>query len=368
MSRKRVVHIVPTFELGGVQTGILYSLEELNRVYDYNVLVIGRIDDEWIGSMPSHIREKIITAGATGLLPGYLKAYRVLRRMTPQVIISSLWKSVLISTAYKLFHPKVYLFGFFHNAFPHHFLGNSILKLMTLVQDSGLADSNKTRLFIRKRYHVDSVDVIPFNFNFEGQFNKVKFDPSHIRMAYFGRLTQVKGVERSIEFCRLCKLHGINFSFDLYGGDGMKGFGEDNYPDKIKKRGLEKEVKLKEVLPLSLVLKTMSQYDFLLQLSSMEGMALSVVEAMNCGLVPLVTPVGEISSYSKDGVNALWLEPDFDTNLEQLVHKLKALIEDEKLYERISEAASMTFASEKKYTEALIESIENRVSKKFTME
>ena len=39
-------------------------------------------------------------------------------------------------------------------------------------------------------------------------------------------------------------------------------------------------------------------------------MALSVVEAMQLGLVPVVTPVGEIASYTQDGISAIWVGPN----------------------------------------------------------
>tara|TARA_R110002074_G_scaffold57511_1_gene141500 strand:+ start:356 stop:658 length:303 start_codon:yes stop_codon:yes gene_type:complete len=39
-------------------------------------------------------------------------------------------------------------------------------------------------------------------------------------------------------------------------------------------------------------------------------MALSVVEAMQAGLVPIVTPVGEIERYTRDGINAVWIALD----------------------------------------------------------
>ena len=37
---------------------------------------------------------------------------------------------------------------------------------------------------------------------------------------------------------------------------------------------------------------------------------MSVVEAMQIGLVPIVTPVGEIARYCVDGKNAVWVQED----------------------------------------------------------
>jgi glycosyltransferase involved in cell wall biosynthesis len=42
-------------------------------------------------------------------------------------------------------------------------------------------------------------------------------------------------------------------------------------------------------------------------------MALSVVEAMQLGLVPIITPVGEIKNYCIDGFNAVVIDNEKNT-------------------------------------------------------
>jgi glycosyltransferase involved in cell wall biosynthesis len=51
-------------------------------------------------------------------------------------------------------------------------------------------------------------------------------------------------------------------------------------------------------------------HSFYLQTSAVEGMALSVVEAMQLGLVPVVTGVGEIGRYCTDGQNCVLVDDD----------------------------------------------------------
>lgn len=362
MIRKKIVHIVPTFELGGVQTGILYSLVELNKEFDYRVLVIGKTDGEWLKSISPQIQQYIMKTGTDNMIIGNLRAYKILKKIAPQVLICSLWKSVALASVYKLLNPLVYFFGFYHNAFPHHFLGNLFLKLMSAIQNSALADSNETKLFLEKKYNLAQVNVIPYNFTFAGKdFKRRQLDPTAIRMAYFGRLIPDKGIDRDIEFCRLCKEAGLPFTFHLY-GDGAEGSSKYNYSKLIKKYKLENEVAIKKIIPSNIVLEKMYQYDFLLQLSNMEGMALAVVEAMNSGLVPIVTPVGEISKYSQDGVNAIWLNPGFDSNLNQLIDKVKKVIAQPEVYTSLSYAASNTFNNYKKYSETMIEAINNSLN------
>ncbi len=49
---------------------------------------------------------------------------------------------------------------------------------------------------------------------------------------------------------------------------------------------------------------------FFLMTSRWEGMAVSVVEAMQLGLIPVVTPVGEIANYCRAGTNAVIVDDD----------------------------------------------------------
>ena len=352
MNKKKVLHIIPAFELGGVQTGILYSIEKLNEIYDYKVLVIGKVDEEWVRGLPFPLKNYLITIGASFLLPGWVSGYKVVKQLKPDLIISSLWKSVGLSATFKFFNKNVVLCGFFHNASSPHLVSTLLSKLISFVQDAAIADSYATKMFLKKFYKIENADVVPYFFEFRLMKERKSFDPAYVKLAYFGRINKHKGADRSIKLCSLLKNYGVNFVFDIY-GDGPV----DLYSHIIKDAGLSGHVYLKEKLPLHLVGECMSDYDFILQLSDYEGMALSVVEAMNMALVPIVTPVGEMERYTKDMENALWLNKPFDDNLEKLAQKVKELIDTPELYYKLSLSASRTFQGHKKYTDTLVEVI-----------
>ena len=352
MKKNKIVHILPTFELGGVQTGVLYSLEEINKVYDYKVFVIGKADYEWLKPLSPELQSHIIYGGKTSPWTGWIRAYRNLKKLQPDFIISSLWKSVWLSVIFRLLNRKVRLAGFFHSPSSPHFASTFFMTLLAKVQDTSFADSFATQQFLERFYKIKGSHIIPFVFSFPTNTRHRVFDPQDVRMAYFGRLSQPKGVDRSLEFCRLLKQEGIRFKYDLFGEGPV-----ETYEAKIKEMGLECEVSISRTLPLHLVTQKMACYDFLLQLSNYEGMALAVVEAMNSGLVPIVTPVGEIKRYSKDGINAIWLEGDFDHDLKSLVPKVKQVLADPEVYQQYAAASAATFLHNKKYSEVLTETL-----------
>lgn len=350
MGKKRIVHIVPTFLQGGVQTGILYSLAALNKIYDYKVLVLTEIDAEWIKNLSEEERKQIITTGAAGMVSSWIKGYKILRELNPDFIISSMWKSSGLSIPYKIFDKKAGLAGFFHTSYSPHMPYRISMKLLTYFQDLCLADSNVTKDYATSVYKTTNTHVIPYLFPFEQKTRPREFDPKKISLSYFGILSPVKRVDRALEFCKICKAHGLNFIFDMYAHGAV-----DEYNQKIREMGLAENVFIKMTLPLNQVIDRMQQYDFLLQLSDHEGMALSVVEAMNCGVVPIVTPVGEIANYSVDGMNALWLNKPFDQNLEKLFEKFMIIVNDRSAYNKLSSSATVSFDDYRKYSESLLE-------------
>jgi len=81
---------------------------------------------------------------------------------------------------------------------------------------------------------------------------------------------------------------------------------------------------------------------FYLQLSHLEGMAMSVVEAMQYGLIPIVTPVGEIKNYCKNDLNAIVV--DDINNLDKIVKKIITLLKNQKMYNTIQISTQKTWS------------------------
>jgi glycosyltransferase involved in cell wall biosynthesis len=74
------------------------------------------------------------------------------------------------------------------------------------------------------------------------------------------------------------------------------------------------------------------RHSFYLQLSRREGMAMSVVEAMQLGLVPIVTPVGEMQHYCQAGQTGLVCDPE---RLGETVSEVVRLLDHPAEYARI---------------------------------
>jgi len=91
---------------------------------------------------------------------------------------------------------------------------------------------------------------------------------------------------------------------------------------------------------------------FYLQTSRYEGMALSVIEAMQAGLVPVVTPVGEIASYTMPGETAIWIENTPGEG--QAVAKVLELIDKPELWTTMRARSISSFAERPLYRDDIM--------------
>lgn len=75
---------------------------------------------------------------------------------------------------------------------------------------------------------------------------------------------------------------------------------------------------------------------------------MSVVEAMQLGLVPVVTAVGEIGRYVRDGENGLLVDPQ---SLRASAERIARLLQSPEEIQRLSRSASNTWSDAPLYSE-----------------
>jgi glycosyltransferase involved in cell wall biosynthesis len=147
----------------------------------------------------------------------------------------------------------------------------------------------------------------------------------------------------------------MNVTLDIYGKDD----GERHSLEKqIETLNLSSFIRFKGEIHAAEKLKLFKQYNFLIQLSSREGMAMSVAEAMQNGMVCIVTPVGEISNYARDMETAIFIDVSSKEKWRQSLDKIEAVINDEVIYNRISNNSYEKFRNVKTYSDSLIEELE----------
>ena len=100
--------------------------------------------------------------------------------------------------------------------------------------------------------------------------------------------------------------------------------------------------------------KYANKCSFFLQLSFFESFSISVVEAMQLGLVPVVTDVGEIIRYCIDNFNSVIYKSDLET-----FNDVCKLLNNKENYLKIRKNAIEKWINKKTYEQNIINSCES---------
>lgn len=320
----KILHVIPKQKMGGVETAVFSAYENINRVHcDFNIIII-----EKNAGVIANANDSFLRLNTSLINPMvFVKFIRVIYREKPDIVVCSLWKSVLLGLFAKLLFiplkkkPRFVMIR--HSTRYAHLVDKIINKLGYNYFDEVFFDSyiTKEKCLQQERIRKDGA-VISF-LTKKLKPKDYSFNSDVFRFVFIGRLHSIKNIISSLKFIRFLKDLNVNVRFDIYGPDEgelktIKNFMETHrLENNVKYRG---SVENKEI---ELVL---SKYDFFLQMSRQEGMAMSVVEALQVGVIPCVTNVGEISSYCNDGTNSFLFDSKQTDNEEYLYERAKYFI------------------------------------------
>lgn len=287
---KQIVHLVPYDGTGGVETAARSMAGVSDEEFSFDVAYIfmtvaGRQD----------------RTGTFNPLP-LLGAVRRLARRRPEVLIVSLWRSCIVGILFKLLVPRATLVVFLHLPDDVHWADGFFTRLAMRLATEVWADSKAT--LARRARENRKQRVISFVTERLPRLPKAEPAPEFV---FWGRISEQKGLDRAIRlFARIHARHPAA-RFRIIGPDGGV---QQTITDLIGTLGLEQSVLLLGERQHGEIPGAVGGASFYLQTSLTEGMAMSVVEAMQMGLVPVVTPVGEIENYCRDGENAILVADD----------------------------------------------------------
>ncbi|EOW5833398.1 glycosyltransferase [Escherichia coli] len=294
----KAVHIINAMEVGGVEVGVL-SLLKSKLDPNYIVITVKGCDKSIFDSLSKDEKDRLYICN------GYFNVIKELIRLKPKYVISSLWRAHLISSIYKLLFFRVKRVHFTHSGRFAHILDMLITKFSVFTAYEVFCDCEKTKEWVGNHLNYNGSLVLPMNVSFTTKIKSLSFFP--YSFVYVGRFSIQKNIEKSLEFIHELKSTGLVVSFDLYGRD-------DGTLDDLKQYcnslSINDVVTFHEsLLPTEIEIE-MQKYNFYLQTSTVEGMAISVFQSIKNGLFPIVTPVGEIQNYTNDGYNACYIDPN----------------------------------------------------------
>ncbi len=326
-ARALVAHFVPQDGVGGVEVAARAAATQLSGALRLHFL------SRQVGQPATHISY----SGHNSWHPyALIVAAREARVCGARILVFSLWKSAPIFILLRLLRPGCRFVVFLHATRAIHLADWLLTKLMVAMSDAVWADSRGTLAGhgIRNKptrvisYLARSIQPRP----------KTRPAP---RFIFWGRLAKQKNLGAALEILAEVARNVDRVRFDIIGrNDGDL----ESIRQSIKTLGLSDIVRVHGELSFSAITELAEDARFYLQTSTFEGMAASVVEAMQLGLVPVVTPVGEIANYCQDGRNSIVVH-----DAQRAVARIRQILASPEEYERLSAAAANTWKSSPSY-------------------
>jgi len=267
------------------------------------------------------------------------------------LLIVSLWRAYIVGILAKLFKPKLKLIVFIHVQKDVHWLDYLFSRLAIFLATEVWADSKASLRLRFPRLNPDKCRVISFVTHHFKALPMKAVSPDFI---FWGRMSLQKNIDRSLRIFGDVYRHIPTARFWIIGPDGGELSALKRLCNTLE---LSDSVVFLGEMNFDEIIQYAQQASFYLQTSEFEGMAMSVVEAMQLGLVPVVTPVGEIGSYCKHGQNALVVESD-----NQCVDDLFDLLGNDNNFQTMSLEAINTWTEKPLYAESVMRACESILS------
>ncbi|MEH6590015.1 MAG: glycosyltransferase family 4 protein [Halioglobus sp.] len=260
----------------------------------------------------------------------------------PDLLIVSLWRSCIVALLSKLLCRRLRLVLFLHFPSDAHWLDRFLTRHIAGRAYEIWADSQETLDLRLPSISPSRTRVISF---VTRQIAPLPIKPVNPVFIFWGRLHSQKGLDRALGI--FSAVHKVFHSarFVIIGPDG----GDFSRIEAlVTAMGLEDAVQFSGGMNFNAIMQQAGSASFYLQTSLLEGMAMSVVEAMQLGLVPVVTPVGEIGNYCRHDENALVVTTD-----RAIVSRIVSLLNDDSQYQLLRKNAVATWAAKPLYAESV---------------
>lgn len=159
------------------------------------------------------------------------------------------------------------------------------------------------------------------------------------KLLYVGRLAAEKGVPVLLNSLIALKNEGHNFHLTLL-GDGPE---RADLEHKVKQHGLQEHVHFGGFASQETVRTTLQNSEVFILPSFAEGVPVSLMEAMACGVPVIGTNVGGVTELIQHGVSGLVVSPSDEVSLKQAI---VSYMENEQLRERVKREARQTIEAQ----------------------
>lgn len=301
---RKVIHLIPEDGIGGVETAARSILLSTDNNIDLDIVYV-----QGPALNPSaHFKEISPKKRNLNSLDFYINGLRYLYKNNPNLLVCSLWRSNIIGLIYVLTrklmgHRNTKFVTFRHSSTFKSLPDKIVSNIAFMLADEIWCDSKASAKMVNAKITNQSkVKVISFLLKTPVLENMPTLKRKN-NFVFWGRLDKVKGLGRAIKLFERIHRDFPESLFFVYGPDSGD---KENLIKLVEKLDLKNNVFFRGVKDHNDYPKEILTSKFFINTSFREGMGISVTEAMQLGLIPIVNPVGEIANYCIDGVNSIY--------------------------------------------------------------
>lgn len=334
----QIVHVIPYDGIGGVETaaasvdGGRYAGFVFRKAY---------IASKRPGNPHPYVYESGVGTENSPL--AFIRTVRHLLRLRPTILVLSLWRSCIVGLLVKALRPRTRLVIFLHNIRNSNWIDSVLTRLAVAGAEAVWADSASTAAQRLGPSWASRARPISF---LTARLDRVTGAAAAPSFITWGRLHPRKRIDLAVDFFALVHKRHADATLSIIGPDRGE---QPMLEAKVRELGLTDAVQFLGPADLSQIARHAATASFFVQTSWAEGMGMAVVEAMQMGLVPVVTPVGEIGTYVNDGRNGIWF-----TDPGATADRVAQVLTDPGAYRALSDAAAGTWQGRPLYRDQFL--------------
>ncbi len=289
-----VVHLIPYDGIGGVEIAAATVASGAYPGLRLSKAFLADKGDE--RTDPDALTTGIRSENAPG---AYWQMIRALLPLRPTMIVVSLWRSCLVGIVMKLLRPRTRLILFLHNSEDAHLLDRFVTRATAALSSGIFADSRSTAAQRLGSKRAPDIRVISFLTDRITPRSPETPSPGFLS---WGRLHPRKRLSQAIRIFGHIRERHAGARYTIIGPDGGD---ERRLRAQSAMLGQDQAITFAGPATRAAIFERAREASFFLLTSTAEGMAMSLVEAMQLGLVPVTTPVGEAAHYVRGGSNGI---------------------------------------------------------------
>lgn len=338
---QKVVHLIPYDGIGGVEAAARTMADARHAFIKFRL--------QYIFPKVLSREDRLHTFNLLQIW----KTARALATENPDILIVSLWRSAIAGIIVRLLNPRVKLVLFLHNSADAHGIDYLATRLAASVSNEIWSDSDaslKGRIKVNPHTKQRVISFMAHRIDPCAEY--IKVSPKFI---YWGRLSAQKNLRRAITIFSQIYRARPDATYLIIGPDGDQAAEARTL---VQELGLSNSVRFAGPLSFQEICREARGACFYLQTSLHEGMAMSVVEAMQLGLVPVVTPVGQIARYCREKENGILVDNDH-----RATEAVLDLLSNEVQFDRLRQGALKEWQNKLLYRESMLEACAALLSK-----